>query len=337
MYDPGYSRSWTYYSQLSRTRANVFFHKINSKNLFESLREIKKLYPTNSIFVISSPSQYLTFFSRIALSNQLYLDAGWSLFEGTVISRKRFGLFGATAIKNYLVDFISSHLVKGIFVESELQKLFYSRLFFVRKSKIEVIYTGVDEFAMSPNMKFKPPTESNQKVVLFRGKYNPEAGVEVLAKATFLLEAENISFWVFCPGLPSDISFGKNTYVDTGFHSKSEFASLYAHALLSLGQLSNHPRLSRTIPHKAYEAAYTSTAYITARSQGILELFKEDHEILCFEPGNAQDLASKIFQVCFSPHLALEIGSKMNIRYLTKCSQSSLANEFLAGLGIANE
>lgn len=335
IYDSGYSRSWTYYSGLTKVRSKIFFHRLESRHLLHSLIQIRNTYSKKSIFVISSPSQYVTLFARLLLGKRIYLDAGWSLFEGTVLSRKNFGFLGFSVIKNYLIDFISSHAAKRVFVESELQKRFYSRLFLIRKSKLFVTYTGVDEDAFTPLLDFNSPPAQYRNIVLFRGKYNPEAGIEVLSEATHLLESKEISFWVYCPGLPPHINFGKNAYVDTDFHSKSEIATLLTRATLSLGQLSNHPRLSRTIPHKAYESAFLSCAYLSARTQGILELFRENEDIFCFKAGDSQDLALKIEEICCDLENTIASGAVMNSRYLEKYSQMVLASQFIKALEIA--
>jgi glycosyltransferase involved in cell wall biosynthesis len=279
-----------------------------------------------------SPSQYLVPFVRFFLGKNIVLDAGWSLFEGTVISRKRYGFLGSLAIKNYLIDFTSSYIAKKIILESNLQKEFYLKLFLVKRKKCFVLYSGIDEEAFSENKSYELPPDifSNSKIVLFRGKYTAEAGVEILAEATKLLSSESITFWVFCPGLPPIVKFSSNTIIISNIvQLKQDLARVYCASALTIGQLSNHKRLGRTIPHKAYESAFLSKPYLTARNTGINELFLENKELLCINGNNALELASKIKGVIGNPEILKSVGTQMKMKYNNICSQAELSELFL--------
>lgn len=337
MYGAGYSRSGTLYSELVKRSLDVSFHQIAPKNLVRSLRKIRAQYPRDTMYIVASPSQYLTLFARLTLGKNIFLDAGWSLFEGTVLSRGRIGILGFVAIKNYLIDFVASHVSRKVFLESRAQLHFYSKLFLVHSSKLVIIFTGVDESALTVNLNDVVPRHSSKNIILFRGKFNPEAGIEVLAKATHLLADEDIEFWVYCPGLPSNVIFSDKTYVDVQVHPKSVIASLLKECTLSLGQLSNHHRLFRTIPHKAFEAAFLGTPYLTARNAGILELFRENFDIMCFDPNNAEDLSQRILDACFMISRTKEMGKTMNRTYQSVCSQKILGDILLKELGIDHD
>jgi glycosyltransferase involved in cell wall biosynthesis len=269
---------------------------------------------------------------RIFLGRKVISDAGWSLFEGTVLARKRYGLFGLLALKTYLIDFVSSHLATKVFVESKNQAEFYSKIFLVNRSKIAVLYTGVDEDSLKDTFSQiqLPNFYNNSKIVLFRGKFNRESGVEVIAAATKLLISKDVTFWILCPGLPMHIEFSKNTYVNrTYIQAQSEISAIYMSAQVTVGQMSGEKRLRRTIPHKAFESAYLSKPYITAGNSGIKELFADQLEITCTIPGDAQDLATKIKYLVNNPVSAKLIGKNMNLKYREVCSQEILAKAFL--------
>jgi glycosyltransferase involved in cell wall biosynthesis len=279
-----------------------------------------------------SPSHYLIPYVKIFLGKNTYLDAGWSLFEGTIIARRQFGFMGVNAIKSYLIDFFACIFAKLIFVESEVQKKFYCKLFLVRHKKCFVLYTGVDEDQFKVNIDFDTPIDkfNNSKIVLFRGKYAVEAGLEVLARTTKLLSKEKITFWVFAPGIPKNLEFSENTILVHEFiDSKQKLAKLYSKAKLTLGQLSDHPRLDRTIPHKAFESAFLSKPYLTSRTKGILELFTENEEIICFKAGDSNDLAKSIGAFFCQPDRYEGIGNRMHKEYIQTLSQSELAKKFL--------
>jgi|688.fasta_scaffold470968_1 hypothetical protein len=330
--EPGYSRSWTYFNGARKLGANVDFIKIDSKDLTKQFLRLRKRLSRKYVYVVMSPSQYLVPFVRIFLGRKVILDAGWSLFEGTVLARKRYGIFGLLALKTYLIDLVSSHLATKVIVESKNQAKFYSRIFLVKRKKIAALYTGVDEDSLRDTLsKIQLPNFfNNSKIVLFRGKYNRESGIEVLAAATKLLISKDITFWILCPGLPMDIEFSKNTYVDrTYIQAHSEISSIYKSAQITIGQMSGARRLIRTIPHKAFESAYLSKPYVTAGNSGVKELFLDNHEIISARAGNAQDLAIKIGYLLDNPDTAKLIGENMNLKYRNFCSQEILAKTFL--------
>jgi glycosyltransferase involved in cell wall biosynthesis len=194
------------------------------------------------------------------------------------------------------------------------------------------LYTGVDEDSLKDTFSQiqLPNFYNNSKIVLFRGKYNRESGVEVIAAATKLLISEDVTFWILCPGLPTHIEFSKNTYVNrTYVQAQSEISAIYKSAQLTVGQMSGERRLSRTIPHKAFESAYLSKPYITAGNSGIQELFADQFEIICTRANDAQDLATKIGYLLNNPGAAKLIGENMNLKYRDFCSQEILAKAFL--------
>jgi glycosyltransferase involved in cell wall biosynthesis len=330
--EAGYSRSWNYLEGLRKIGVNAEFVQLDPKNLIKTFWVFRKKRSKHDVFVIMSPSHYLVPFARVFLGKNVYLDAGWSLFEGSIISRRQKGFIGINILKVYLIDFMASFFAKRIFLESNMQKGFYCKIFLVRKKKCSVIYTGVDEAQFKMNSNFKTPSDlfNNSKIVLFRGKYTAEAGLEVLAQASKLLSKEKITFWILSPGIPKNLEFSNNTIViNTFVDSKQNLAKVYSEAGLTLGQLSNHTRLKRTIPHKAYESAYLSKPYLSARSNGILELFTEDKDILCFNAGDENDLAKKI-SMFFTDFQNYEgIGVNMRKKYDLDLSQCDLANRFL--------
>jgi glycosyltransferase involved in cell wall biosynthesis len=330
--DSGYSRSWNYLEGLHKLGVNAGFTQIDSKKLIRVFWAIRKKTSKNDVFVIMSPSHYLVPFARVFLGKNIYLDAGWSLLEGSIISRRQVGFMGMNVLKAYFIDFTASLFAKRVVLESNAQKAFYCKIFLVRKKKCSVIYSGVDEEQFKLNLEFQTPIDlfKNSKIVLFRGKYTAEAGLEVLARASKLLSKEEITFWIYSPGISRNLEFSTNTIViDKFVESKQNLAKIYSEASLTLGQLSNHSRLSRTIPHKAYESAFLSKPYLSARTKGILELFTEDQNIFCFNAGDANDLVRKIRMFFANLSSYERIGIKMREKYDLELSQCKLASRFL--------
>jgi glycosyltransferase involved in cell wall biosynthesis len=330
--EPGYSRSWIYFNGARKLRANVDFIKVDSDNLIKEFLDLRKRLKKDYVYVVMSPSQYLVVLVRLFLGHKIILDAGWSHFEGAVLARRKYGLMCWFAFKTYLIDFISSHLSSKIILESDNQEKFYRKLFLLSSKKTTVLYTGVDEDSLSyetGDVRL-PNFFNNSKIVLFRGKYNRESGIEVLATATKLLASEDITFWILCPGLPAHIEFSRNSYVNrTYIKSQSELSDIYRFAQVTVGQLAKNRRLNRTIPHKAFESAYLSKPYITADNHGIREIFEDKREIICTIAGDPIDLAVKIRYLLANPDDAKSVGMNMNLKYLKSCSQEVLTKAFL--------
>jgi glycosyltransferase involved in cell wall biosynthesis len=333
---PGYSRSWTYFKGLEQRKFDVKYVRI-TKPYLTSLRALQREIAVDDEVVVTSPSQILAVLSRIVLGRRVVLDAGWSLFEGEVVSRRSYGFLGLRALKIYFIDYVACHSSKKIFVESYSQKKYFKKLFFIKSKKIEVLYTGLDEESFSseyPPINYPASTENGFSVI-FRGKYNSEAGLEVLSEATKLIKSTQITFSIYSPGLPEGLTFSESTTVFRQQLTKSEIAFLLRNSDLSLGQLSSNRRLSRTIPHKAFEAAFCSTPYLTARTTGVLELFSNS-EIFTFEPGSASDLAAQILLISKNKSRREQAGADMRRRYDLEASQEILTEQFANQIGRGN-
>ena len=331
--DEGYSRTWNYYRGVKKIYENVEFNKVDSKKLLVSFLNLRSRYNRHDIFIVMSPSQYLVPFVWFFLGKKIVLDAGWSLLEGTIISRRKYGLFMMNFIKIYSIDFIASHLARKVILETDAQKKFYSKVFLIRTQKCFTLFTGVDETEFSVMSSYKKPPDffDNSRIVLFRGKYMNEAGLEVLAEATKLLADKPITFWVFCPGLPKKIVFSKNTFISRELlESKQEIATICDAASITLAFMSNHTRLSRTIPHKVFESAFLGKPIISAYSNGISELLVDGSEVIFFEPGNSQDLAKKIEMLFNDKNKIVQLGVAIKNRYDSTCSQEVLAKQFIS-------
>ena len=88
-------------------------------------------------------------------------------------------------------------------------------------------------------------------------------------------------------------------------------------AHISLGQLANHPRLSRTLPAKLFESLALGLPYLTGRNAGILELLKENETCIATEPGNPDDLAKKFF-ICETTPEYFKKWEKMATNFIKK-------------------
>ncbi|MES2060066.1 MAG: glycosyltransferase [Patescibacteria group bacterium] len=270
-------------------------------------------------------------FMRLISNKKIIYNALASLYEGMVISRGKSSLF--LKAKYYLIDFLAFHIAHHTLVESEPQKNFIAKKFGVRKSKISVHFTGADDddFYFDPKIE-KLPTFT----AVFRGKFLPEAGVEVLLHAAKLLEGQDLRIRILGHGmlekeiraLSEHLSL-QNTEIIVSFLSTAELQKNIAECHVSIGQISDHPRLERTIPHKAFEALAMKLPYLTARSKGVLSLLKENETCLCAEGGNAKDLAEKILCLKNDPMLLEKIATSGHKLYLESLTPKILGENLM--------
>jgi hypothetical protein len=208
------------------------------------------------------------------------LDAGWPLSDATGPMRPRRVW---TQAKNFIIDFVSFHLATHTVLESLAQVRTCSRKFLVNRNKLSHIYTGVNESIFNEINEEMPHElenwEGRQGYLLFRGKYNLEAGleriVEILTDETFK------GFAVICTNkLPFQIPDSSKVIVIKRHVSENEIKYLYNNAKFAISQLSKRNRLERTVPHKVFESIYFNCPIMSYKTKPILEIFRSEENFL---------------------------------------------------------
>ncbi|CAN2170499.1 GT4_PimA-like domain containing protein [Candidatus Nanopelagicaceae bacterium] len=249
-----------------------------------------------------SPAHKATFPAKLITGKKVILDAGWPLTDGALsrgISLNNF----SKLVQSFLLDLLSFHFADKILVESHAQLKRVHRIYRIPVKRIKVSFTGVNEnafaFTHEENslllQNLRDSIQQSQKItVLFRGRINNEAGIERIVASARLLEKE--ANFIFVTGSNRILeNLGSNcfTYSDI---SELELKQIYEISDVTIGQISHHPRLSYTIPHKAFEAGYFGKSYISPRSPGILELFS-DESVYFIENASIENLVAAIRQL----------------------------------------
>ena len=328
-YETDYSRSGVLLSYLSKKDLVREVIKFNSwESLISFARQILKANKKTDYYVIMNPSQFLTPIVRFLTFKEIILDSGWPLTEKSR-SIKITTTEKVQRFKSWVIDFVSMHLANLVLLESQLQKERTSYRFKIKRKKLEVSLTGVDEEAFSFTA-YGHKLSGEKFKVGFRGRYTLEAGLEVLAETTLLCTDQDISFLILAPNIPNHIKFGENADIENRiFASKEEMANLLISCDVLLGQLSDHPRLDVTIPHKAFEAALMGKPYLTSRATGIQEFLLEGAEAEYFVAGNAVDLLKKIEKLKADKEYRQLLSENILKKYKEMASEEAIGNNFL--------
>lgn len=298
---PDYSLNATVIKGLRENGIEVLDFHVKSRGISGFL-EALSFYRHNSknidLIMIGCDSPALAIFIRFFFWKKIIYNAVLSNYERMIISRELAPALSLKAVYYWLLDFMAVDFADLTMVESDKQADFFEKLFSISRKKLFRSYIGVDEdnfYYESSVVKFPEFT------VVFRGALMPEAGAEYVVQAAKILENENIKFIMQSGGmLLEEVKHlieelkPKNLELSSNLLPYPELRKLMQECHLSLGQMSDHPRLLRTIPHKAYETLIMRLPYLTASNKGILELLKSGETCITCEPANAKSLAEKI-------------------------------------------
>lgn len=321
-----YSRSGVYYYGLDDEISSYVNIR---RSLFSTIIDLwllrKSTNLSNKKIVVMSPSHKITFFARLVLGKEIILDAGWALSDASIGSKKAKCIV-IKKVKNYVVDFISFHSAKKILLESPQEINYVSDKFHVSRNKLKCVYTGFNE-AKIKNFAHKKEVADNKRLkVLFRGKINQEAGISNILEATLLLENQSIDFIIATNRSLKEYTYSTNTKVISDFLTHEEIVDLYLSSDVCLGQFSQHSRLGRTIPHKAFESLYFSKCYLTPKTKALATLCDRENQMFFTNSAAPKDLAESLILLEKNRAMVREIGSDGHSLYQKKLRQAYLAN-----------
>ncbi len=339
------SRRFTFIS-LSSTKASRtrnYFRGIQSKsievswvdtsffNLCKSLmrRDGVITKAENNVVTVCSPSHILVLPFVFFRGVRPHLDAGWPLFDGVISSRRQYGFLGFNLIKTYFIDFLAFHLSLNVIVESNEQKKRVIKRYFLSSDKVHVVLTGFDESRFRGIHIEEIDDNRNTQQVIMRGSDQEEAGISFLIEAANLARSKNINlFFRVVTNSHEKRAFFENLKFSSNRISDVELFKEYCSSQIALGQLSNHPRINWTIPHKFFEAAYLGLPYLSASSAPMRDLAEKNCVVL-FEGGNSHDLLNRVVDLMSDKPKQDLISRNIKAYYEEYCSQSVLTENFL--------
>lgn len=298
-----------------------------------ALNFVRKNGSDSDFIIVGYDSSVLAIFLRLFSRKKIIYCAVLPIYERIVLSRNLAGRLSWKRPYYWLVDFLAFHLVDLTMMESNHQIDYISKFYFVSKDKFIRSWIGVDEnnFFLDPNIQ-----KFSKFTILFRGSLMPEAGAEYVIWAAKILEKEDINFIMLSGGLLLDkikklIENSKlnNLELRSDLLPYEELRTLMQKCHLSLGQLSDHIRLTRTVPHKVYESLAMKLPYLTATSTGILELLKDGETCITCKPADTHSLADKILWVKSNYHEATVVAENGYNFFINELRSATLAKKLL--------
>jgi hypothetical protein len=331
--DPNYSRSSVLLNYNSSGMPKLFRKiPLGLKNQIKEIRRLGKESNCDSIIVVMSPCHKLAILARALTKSKIVLDAGWPLTDGVLsrgVSPRNF--FKLAYV--FALDFLAFHSAHLVLLETKIQKARVARIFLKRKSQIERSFTGYDECCVTETQSKSPiiseikliiKSKEPKLVVLFRGKINPESGFENILGASRLLD--NDFLILLATGVPGVVSELSSNCILIPMLDKSEMSELYKISDITLGQLSNHPRLKYTIPHKAFESGYFGMCYLSAKSEGLQEWITPEHAFQ-IESVSPKTIATSL-RILTNRSIREKYSSSLLAQYNYLASQNAINEEF---------
>lgn len=325
-----YSRSAVLKSSLEKSPDfEVKYYRIPSSTFMGIFRYLAFLLITgrqNDIIIIMSPGHILVPITKIVFCGIVILDAGWPLSDSSEIRKGKKSL---TFFKDNLIDRFCMRIADLVILESERQKESLRKRNFRFSNEPKVIYTGVlDKFFQKREMSQSSKVEKTGKLrVIFRGKYNKEAGLEFI-QSIFESRLNRFDLVICCSNLPGDFVRLPNVIYHEGFLHAHKIATFIRESDLALGQFGCERRIERSIPHKIFEYASHGIPVVCMDGSASGEIFSEReffyvkrYELGLFLDSTSSDMVS------FQRELITR-SKRINEKYLECFSEKSIRERF---------
>jgi len=336
----------TYDSELARNKVYINGLKQNGVELIECCDNSRKLIKFYKLFIkhwkirnkydvmiVGYAGHLMVPFAKLISKKPVILNAMTSLYEASIIARKKHSKRSLGTWRILLIDWLAFKFSDLVLVETNKQKAYLVKKFKIKPKKFIRLFIGADDSIFYPDSNIE---KSDKFTVLFRGKFLPEAGVRHIVKAAKILEKKEINFLIRGLGpLEKDIKEQikrlnlKNLELISKRLEVNELREKMLTAHISIGQLENDERLERTIPYKAFEALALKLPYITGNAPGIKELLKNRKNCLMVNLADPEDLAEKILELKNDPELRKKIAENGYKLYKEKLTSKELGRKLL--------
>ncbi|NOX71772.1 MAG: glycosyltransferase family 4 protein [Candidatus Micrarchaeota archaeon] len=193
------------------------------------------------------------------------------------------------------IEKIGIHADRIIAVSGEIKRELLAMGF--PEEKIEVIYNGISTRKYDPSidgkgMKKKLGIPDDKKVIFFVGRPVREKGIETLIEAFNIVHARRDDVMLVL------LSFGEIPNLPEGVLHINRFVRESDRIrMIAMSDIFVVPSLYEPFGIVTLEGMAMGKPVIGSRTGGIAEIIEEGKSGLLFEPGNAEELAQKIFDL----------------------------------------
>lgn len=297
IYDPQFGRNRIYRKGLQENGVTIIECNDSSRGMVKYWRLWQKhraLGGNYDALIVGYPGHLVVPFAKFLSRKSVVADLLGSLTDAEEHSHRPSLL---RVWKSRLIDRLAVHFADIVLLESEAQKRFFIERFGASE-KYRVLYTGADN---SIFYRTKPRIEK-PFIVLFRGRLTTESGIlHMLEAAHLLTDKKDIQFRIIgvgplLPQVKTVIAEKKITNVELIAEHLSEdtLRDKMCEASLSLGQFEDNPRLSRTIPHKAFESFALGLPYLSGAAPAVREVITNGETGFLVPRADPAALAEKI-------------------------------------------
>ena len=276
-------------------------HTLGIGKYLNIARKVRSLQYDRDLVMVGYAGAVLVILLWFITRKPLVYNTLSTFYDSMIVSRFGGRVLSPVSFYYYLMDFLAFRMADVVFMESHAEKDLVVKIFKVDPKKISIYFVGADdnEFYFDPSV-----PKLDKFTVVFRGVFLPEAGANVAVRMAKELEKEGIAVRIIGRGLLQkeveklvDELKPNNLELITAKLSIEDLRAKMLECHISLGQLARHPRVHRTIPHKAFESMAMKLPYLSGDNAGVKEILKDGETCFTFPPGDYKALSEKILEL----------------------------------------
>lgn len=295
-FDPEYARNRILIKGLLENGCEVTLCRVDpQKNgsfkkfwaLYKEYRKVQKQKYDHVI--VAFPGHTVVWLAYLLFGRKIIFDVFVSLYNSEIEDRLKHSHHSLRALYYWMLDWIGMHLSPRLLIDTKAHRDMLVAKFGISKEKFLVVYVGSDDSVVFPVEKDK-----GQKIIVhFHGTGTPMQGVGYIIESARLLENnKDIEFRMY--GISG--SDTQNVHFFDRF-PYGDMSSKLAEADIVLGIFGDTEKAQKVIPNKVYEGWAARKPVITGDTQAIIELSKDNEELLFCEAASGEDLAAKILDL----------------------------------------
>lgn len=345
IYDPKYSRNQILIQGFRENGWNVAQCRVDPKEHrgLKKYRELMKVWSNiksrvnPDLILVAFPGHTVVWLAHFLFSRKrIIFDAFLSRFDSNVYDRKSYRVWSLRGIFDWLLDWSSCVISRTILLDTEEHIKYFSKKFFVKKSKMLRVPVGANTFHFYPRESKDNLGKFN---VYFQGMFIPLQGIQYIVDAAEKLVAyPDIVFTIVGDGQEykevSDLIAQKrlSNIILSGVQPLEKLPEFISKADICLGIFGNTEKATRVIPNKVYEYIAMKKAVITSDTSAIREFFINEKDMLLCKRADGEEIAKAILRLKNDPELASSLAYSAHEYFVSYMKSKIIVSELLSHL-----